>query len=1103
MSERVQIRGRRVACLAALAGLVAMVAFSSAPSSASAACPVTPEVFVTSWIGGSGNYNTDENWTNGAPSASCDASITAAGTYTVVMTGGSTAKSMTIGGAGSNPTLQISAEGANTNLNVAAGGQLSIASGAAIILKCNVTPSSCGAPNIGAPTITNAGTITVAADVNADANSTSFISGPLLNTGIMQFNHRAKFNNGAVTNQGTVNIADGTVLLSGGSSCGDTSVSFKNDAGGTLNATGAGTFDVINYEQGAGPTSGSNPVQIPCGTLKFTGSGASKVQAYGGFTLTGEMQSNQSLTVSAASANTNATLGGNFTNKGAIVLTCPEGGCSGGAGGGAGFNVNDKDFVNAGTFTVAAASGTGTSVGANSEGSITNTGTMSFEQTAGLGGPVTNQGPINIADTKVVTSSGSSCGDTGASVKNDTDGSINGTGSGTLSVINYEQGAGSTSGSNPVQIPCGTLKYTGSGASKVQANGGFTLTGEMQSSQSLTVSAASANTNVTLGGNFTNKGAITLTCPEGGCSGGSGGGSGFNVNDKDFVNAGTFTVAAASGTGASVGANTEGSITNTGTMSFEQTAGLGGPVTNQGPINIADGKAVSSGGSCGGGPVKNDTGGSINATGTGALFVGNYEQGNGITTGANPVQLYGGCLKYTSAPGVGASKVLVYAGFDLSGEMQPGQELTVTNNSANTNLRLVSPFTSKGSITLTCPSSPCGGPGFNGNGNLFTNMGTFTVDAAATSGSTNLDRSSGGITNAPAGTLQFNANTQFNGSGPFLNQGTLRIAAGVNNTPSFTNSGTIVLEQGSTNPFLNTGTLTNTGTLSTSGASANTSSVNGTVDQTGASAEVVVPSGTKLSLNNPLLLKAGKLSGSGTLQGSVDNSGGTVLPGASPGTLTLSGNYAQGAGGELEIEIAGTGAGEFDRLAIGGNATLSGALDLRPTSAYVTAATPGDNVAFLTYGGTRTGTFASTAATPPPKCQDAFGTVYDDGAKNVSFAVSASGAVCANPDSQSPPTPTPPQGIPNTVLRTHPKAKVKTKKSKAQVKFTFSASASGVTFECKLDKAAYARCASPKSYKVKPGKHSFSVRAVSADGADSTPASFSFKVVKQKPKPKK
>jgi hypothetical protein len=260
--------------------------------------------------------------------------------------------------------------------------------------------------------------------------------------------------------------------------------------------------------------------------------------------------------------------------------------------------------------------------------------------------------------------------------------------------------------------------------------------------------------------------------------------------------------------------------------------------------------------------------------------------------------------------------------------------------------------------------------------------------------------------------------------------------------------------------------------------------------------------GTKLNLANPLLLKAGKLSGAGTLQGSVDNSGGTVAPGASPGTLTLSGNYIQGAGGTLAIEVEGTGAGQFDRLAVGGNAALGGTLSLQPSAGYVAAAATGDDVGFLTYGGTRTGQFASTSVSLPPECQDAFGTAYNDGAKKVSFVVSASGADCAKRDPQ-PSATSPSSGPPETVLGTHPKAKVKTRKGKVGVKFTFSAGVSGATFECKLDKGPYAPCGSPKSYKVKPGKHTFSVRAVGAGGTDSTPASFSFKVIKQKAKAKK
>lgn len=89
--------------------------------------------------------------------------------------------------------------------------------------------------------------------------------------------------------------------------------------------------------------------------------------------------------------------------------------------------------------------------------------------------------------------------------------------------------------------------------------------------------------------------------------------------------------------------------------------------------------------------------------------------------------------------------------------------------------------------------------------------------------------------------------------------------------------------------------------------------------------------------------------------------------------------------------------------------------------------------------------------------------------------------------------------VPNTTLGIHPKKVVKTKKAKAKVKFGFSASVAGATFKCKLDKGAFAPCTSPKAYKVKPGKHKFSVVAETAGGADKTPATFSFKVVKKKP----
>ena len=752
----------RVFRWALLAGMAALAAIATLPASASAApCPGG----TTSWMGGSGSFNEDSNWSNGGPSSSCDTVITNPGTYTVSMTGGASMKSFTFGNATGTQTLNISGVNPNTNLN-ATTSPSSIGANAAVVLTCPIL--SCnggGGPSLNflGTTLTNEGTITV-----DSASGGSTLSGGIVNTGTIQINGPATQNNGTLLNQGEINIADGKALVSAPSHCGDsTGAVVKNDTGGEINAAGNSALNVVNYEQGAGTTSGANPVQMPCGSLKYTGNGASTVLAYGGFILSGEMQSNQSLNVIAASSNTNASLTSDFVNKGSITLSCPglPAGCNGGPGGGPGFNAAGKAFTNAGTFTVEAAAGTGTSVSSGLGGTLTNTGTMNFNQSASFGGIVVNKGPINIADGKTVTSSGSSCGDTGAQVKNDTGGQINAVGTGTFSVLNYEQGAGTTSGAAPVQMPCGSLKYTGTGAGTVQVNGGLNMTGDIGSGQ------------------------------------------------------------------------------------------------------------------------------------------------------------------------------------------------------------------------------------------------------------------------------------------------TLRLLSGVN-SPPLNNAGTIALTGG----VLNTSSLTNTG----------------------------------------------RLAGIGIVTGSV-NSSGAVAPGASPGTLTINGSYSQSAAGSLEIEVEGTGIGQFDKLAIGGNATLGGTLTLQPSGGYAASAAVGNNIAFLSYGGSRTNQFATTTTNPPLACPKQFTVTYDDGAKSASAVVSNSGASCSSGGGGgggggevAKTTPVAPQ-IPVTVLKTRPRTTVKTKKAKAKVTFAFSSDVAGSTFQCKLDKGAFALCSSPKSYKVKPGKHKFTVKAIGPSGAaDSTPVSFSFKVVKEK-----
>jgi hypothetical protein len=79
------------------------------------------------------------------------------------------------------------------------------------------------------------------------------------------------------------------------------------------------------------------------------------------------------------------------------------------------------------------------------------------------------------------------------------------------------------------------------------------------------------------------------------------------------------------------------------------------------------------------------------------------------------------------------------------------------------------------------------------------------------------------------------------------------------------------------------------------------------------------------------------------------------------------------------------------------------------------------------------------------------------------------------------------------------RTKVKSKKKRARVSFTLTSTEAGSTFECSLDGAGFAPCASPFATTAKRGSHTLTVRAKDASGnLDATPASFTFRVVKKK-----
>jgi sugar lactone lactonase YvrE len=94
---------------------------------------------------------------------------------------------------------------------------------------------------------------------------------------------------------------------------------------------------------------------------------------------------------------------------------------------------------------------------------------------------------------------------------------------------------------------------------------------------------------------------------------------------------------------------------------------------------------------------------------------------------------------------------------------------------------------------------------------------------------------------------------------------------------------------------------------------------------------------------------------------------------------------------------------------------------------------------------------------------------------------------------------------PRSRIERGPKKTVKIAARFTKVRFRFSSTTPGATFQCALQKIRRGRraprpqfraCASPKAFRIGPGKYRFSVRALSAGLVDTTPATSSFRIVR-------
>ncbi len=132
----------------------------------------------------------------------------------------------------------------------------------------------------------------------------------------------------------------------------------------------------------------------------------------------------------------------------------------------------------------------------------------------------------------------------------------------------------------------------------------------------------------------------------------------------------------------------------------------------------------------------------------------------------------------------------------------------------------------------------------------------------------------------------------------------------------------------------------------------------GTVALSG-NGRVFVGSGPIVPAPDSVVLHGGsRLSGGGTVAGNVLSLGGTVAPGTSVGTLSVSGGYIQQPAATLDVEIAGPG--QCDRLAVTGSASLAGTLQLSLATGYSPAI--GDTFTILTCAA-RTGEFTTVHGT--------------------------------------------------------------------------------------------------------------------------------------------
>lgn len=532
-------------------------------------------------------------------------------------------------------------------------------------------------------------------------------------------------------------------------------------------------------------------------------------------------------------------------------------------------------------------------------------------------------------------------------------GSLSGTGN--LTVSNHFNWSGGTLGSTFQNL-------------SLTKQGDFSI-GSISALGNITLYAQDGNLSLT--GNLSKTGgsAATLT---------------LNADGTIVINSGATVDAGTGALAASVGI---GTFSNAGTVNVGSGSSISAALNNTGAFNVTNGTLSLLAGA--------SNSGTFNLTGTGSIRLPN--SGNGYPTFSNAA---GGVLNINSNSGGWSfvsdsgtqGGIVNNAGTININTSYTSWEAAFTNSSAGllnlaagNALSMQNGQTLQGNIALGAGATLWVSErhGTNAWFNGTTISGTGTVQVAAGVGpvadftnvnaaAATLQVDNGGTVNLLAGSTTF-ANLKMKG-GALSGDGTLNLNTALTQTGGTqSGSGRTVLGASATSTLgaasLNRA-LTNQGTLNlnqttVSGSLENSGTLN-VVGGTSTAAGAFTQSGILDIASGASFVRSGGFSNTGTIRGkgtigvgatgTLDNNG-TIRPGASPGTLTINGNYSQGPNGTLVMELGGTTQGvSYDWLNVTGTASLGGTLQVDLYGGFVPVA--GNSFDLVSATGGVSGTFS-------------------------------------------------------------------------------------------------------------------------------------------------